>query len=222
MNKRLIAMGAACVLCASMSTAAFALEGDLSWEDSFKGEGDWESQNNVTTTPVDVAPVTPVAPLVTTTPDAKMLEYVVQKGDTLSALSINFYGNLNYGDDLYRVNRAVFKENKDLMLIGMKLQLPLSIGNKQLIQPAVAGAGETLYTVQRGDTLSKIAKRQYGNASLAYQVYERNSDRLANVNRIYTGQIIVLPALAVTPAPAPAPVPVPAPSDDIPFPGWEG
>lgn len=62
------------------------------------------------------------------------------------------------------------------------------------------GAGGT-YTVQRGDTLSKIAQRTLGNGARWKEIFEANRDQLSNPNLIYPGTVLKVPGQA---APAPA------------------
>ena len=54
-------------------------------------------------------------------------------------------------------------------------------------------AGES-YTVQAGDTLSKIAQRYYGDASQYTRIFEANRDQLQNPDRIQVGQKLVIPS----------------------------
>jgi LysM repeat protein len=49
------------------------------------------------------------------------------------------------------------------------------------------------YTVQPGDTLSKIAQRYYGDASQYRKIFEANQDQLDDPNRIQVGQHLVIP-----------------------------
>ena len=53
-------------------------------------------------------------------------------------------------------------------------------------------AGGT-YTVQSGDTLSKIAKRFYGDAKLYPKIFEANRDQLSDPDKIRVGQSLKLP-----------------------------
>jgi nucleoid-associated protein YgaU len=59
------------------------------------------------------------------------------------------------------------------------------------------GAGvadqERTYTVVAGDTLSKIAKREYGDASKWHRIYEANKDTIKNPDLIYPGQTFKIP-----------------------------
>ena len=57
------------------------------------------------------------------------------------------------------------------------------------------GAGETTYTVAKGDTLSHIAKEHYGKASKWHAIFEANRDQIDDPDRIFPGQVLRLPAL---------------------------
>jgi LysM repeat protein len=76
--------------------------------------------------------------------------------------------------------------------------------NKIQVQPAPAaapipgpgpqGAGEpTVYEVKPGDTLSAIAQRFYGKASLYPKIFEANRDILTNPDLIKVGQKLKIP-----------------------------
>lgn len=49
------------------------------------------------------------------------------------------------------------------------------------------------YEVQKGDSLSKIAKDRYGDASKWKMIYEANKDLLKNPDIIHPGQMLELP-----------------------------
>lgn len=53
-------------------------------------------------------------------------------------------------------------------------------------------AGGT-YTVQKGDSLWKIAKHFYGNGADYRKIYEANSGSINNPNLIYPGQVLTIP-----------------------------
>ena len=54
------------------------------------------------------------------------------------------------------------------------------------------GGGRT-YTVKSGDSLSKIAKEVYGDASAYNRIFEANRDTLDDPNKIFPGQELVIP-----------------------------
>jgi len=49
------------------------------------------------------------------------------------------------------------------------------------------------YTVVAGDSLSKIAKREYGDASKWHRIFEANRDKIQNPDLIHPGQVLNLP-----------------------------
>lgn len=51
------------------------------------------------------------------------------------------------------------------------------------------------YTVERGDTLSKIAKEQYGNAGKYPVIFEANRPMLEDPDKIYPGQVLRIPPI---------------------------
>jgi nucleoid-associated protein YgaU len=49
------------------------------------------------------------------------------------------------------------------------------------------------YTVVKGDTLSAIAKAQYGNANVYMKIFEANKPMLNHPDKIYPGQLLRIP-----------------------------
>lgn len=56
-----------------------------------------------------------------------------------------------------------------------------------------SGPQATFYTVKSGDTLGKIAKEQYGDASRYQELFEANRPMLDDPDRIYPGQVLRVP-----------------------------
>ncbi len=59
---------------------------------------------------------------------------------------------------------------------------------------STAQAGTQTYTVQPGDTLSKIARQFYGNSNAYMKIFEANRNQLDNPDKIKAGQQLVIPA----------------------------
>jgi nucleoid-associated protein YgaU len=49
------------------------------------------------------------------------------------------------------------------------------------------------YTIKKGDTLSAIAKREYGKAQEWHAIFEANRDIIKDPDKIFPGQTIKLP-----------------------------
>jgi len=66
------------------------------------------------------------------------------------------------------------------------------------VDSSIAGApadreAEQTYTVEAGDTLSKISKQFYGEASLYMNIFEANRDKLKDPNKIQPGMELRIP-----------------------------
>jgi nucleoid-associated protein YgaU len=49
------------------------------------------------------------------------------------------------------------------------------------------------YTVQPGDSLSKISKQFYGNANQYMKIFEANKDKLSDPDKIKAGMELMIP-----------------------------
>ena len=52
---------------------------------------------------------------------------------------------------------------------------------------------EETYVVQKGDSLSKIAQRQYGDGKKWRTIFEANRDQITNPDLIHPGQVLKIP-----------------------------
>jgi nucleoid-associated protein YgaU len=60
-------------------------------------------------------------------------------------------------------------------------------------QPTATTGSARTYTVVKGDSLSKIAKREYGDADKWRTIYEANKDLIKDPDLIYPGQQLRIP-----------------------------
>lgn len=63
-------------------------------------------------------------------------------------------------------------------------------GSSSTAPPPAAGS---TYTVVKGDSLSKIAKRLYGDAQQWRKIYEANKDQIKDPDLIHPGQTFRIP-----------------------------
>jgi nucleoid-associated protein YgaU len=63
------------------------------------------------------------------------------------------------------------------------------------MEVTIAEPVATFHTVERGDTLSKIAKKVYGNAMKYPVIFEANRPMLTHPDKIYPGQVLRIPLL---------------------------
>jgi nucleoid-associated protein YgaU len=57
-----------------------------------------------------------------------------------------------------------------------------------------SSTAEKLYVVKKGDSLSKIAKQEYGDASKWRRIFEANKDKIKDPDLIHPGQELKIPA----------------------------
>lgn len=122
--------------------------------------------------------------------------YVVRSGDTLSGISLRFYGTARFAPAIWDANYHVIGANPNLLRPGQRLVLP-RIG--ALPAPARLPARgpiarHSFYTIQPHDYLRWIAVRAYGNELLWPQIFNANRGVLGpDPDLIYPGVRIYIP-----------------------------
>lgn len=107
--------------------------------------------------------------------------YIVMRGDTLKALANRFGTSMNV---LLSLNKDI--TNANVIYEGQRMLVPSGSGVPST-PPPVSGQ---VYTIQKGDTLRKIADRFKTTVDAILKV----NPQIGNPNLIYTGQVINLPA----------------------------
>lgn len=116
--------------------------------------------------------------IVVEVPEPPSVYHTVVAGDTLSKISLDVYGVIFLYDKIFEANQPMLSD-PDEIFPGQVLRCP----------PVEA----PVHTVERGDTLGKIAKHWYGNAKKYTDIFEANRDKLANPDAIEVGQELVIP-----------------------------
>ncbi len=81
---------------------------------------------------------------------------------------------------------------KVILVIGNTVGIA---GVEDEMEVAIEEPVATFHTVERGDSLSKIAKRVYGDALKYPVIFEANRPMLSHPDKIYPGQVLRIPAL---------------------------
>jgi nucleoid-associated protein YgaU len=140
---------------------------------------------------VPVPPPAPIAPAIgpvkPATPSAAKPVVVpnvvtVKRGDSLWKLAEQHLGRGLRWHDLVSANPGILDPNH--IVAGSQILLPASI---------LSLRAATKFTVRPGDTLSQVAQSQLGHASYAACI-ARTNPRIRDANRIYPGQVLLLPA----------------------------
>jgi len=106
-------------------------------------------------------------------------------------------------------------ENPEIDFDGEKITIGGKVASQELREKVILAVGNhegvsevedkieveakepeaTFYTVVRGDTLSGIAKKHYGNANKYMVIFEANKPMLEHPDRIYPGQVLRIPPI---------------------------
>ncbi len=127
-------------------------------------------------------------------------DYKVRTGDTLASIATMELGNSKFVDAIRRANP--FKD-MDKLKVGDVIRIPQDPTNIQGRPSPTAPAPQAPvdkreemaeYTVKAGDTLSKIAKDQYGSAGYVEVILLANKDRLPRgADSLKPGQKLRIP-----------------------------
>jgi len=125
-------------------------------------------------------------------PKDERMMYTVRPGDTLWRIAARFTGDPRNWRKIYeRQNLAVALGipsatpivDPNRIYPGQRIAVPLS--------PST-GANAFDYHVSRGESLSSIAQRVYGDPQMWRQIYRDNATRIADPNLIYPDQVLIL------------------------------
>jgi nucleoid-associated protein YgaU len=118
-----------------------------------------------------------------------ILEYIKSQNLKATGLTVTFDGATS--------TASVFGVAPDQ---ATKEKIALSAGNvagvakvNNMMSVDQSGPEAKFYTVVSGDTLSKIAKTQYGDANKYMAIFEANKPMLSDPNKIYPGQVLRIP-----------------------------
>lgn len=120
---------------------------------------------------------------------AKLLESVEKLGFKVRDL------NIEVADETVKVwGQAETQEEKEkvILVLGNTEGIATVDDNITVITPKVESK---FYTVEKGDSLSKIAKAMYGDAMKYPVIFEANKPMLKDPDLIYPGQVLRIPTL---------------------------
>lgn len=172
--------------------------------DNSGNSGDSGNSNNSDTPAQPVNTTDAVNPSIVTDIPAiatNDIYYIVQRGDTLSSISLKIYGNADFWPLIYENNKNIIKNPNSIyagMVLAIKTYFPVTTPSATDTPvpeavPVIPSAPSGTYTVKAGDCLFDIAKQVYGNGNLWRMIYEANQDKLKSPQTIYTGQVLVIP-----------------------------
>ncbi len=118
-----------------------------------------------------------------------LVNQVNQMGFKVENLNIDFNNDVA----VIRGTAATQEEKEKVVLLVGNTKGVGQVDDQMTVQMQTAEA--ILYTVASGDTLSKIAKEQYGSAGKYMAIFDANKPMLKDPNKIYPGQVLRIPPL---------------------------
>ncbi|MCY1209355.1 putative protein YgaU [compost metagenome] len=97
------------------------------------------------------------------------------------------------GDKVIARGEVATQEEKEKILLALGNVEGVSQVEDQISVSAPAVAPARFVTVKKGDTLSAIAKAEYGNANAYMKIFEANKPMLSHPDKIYPGQVLRIP-----------------------------
>jgi nucleoid-associated protein YgaU len=92
---------------------------------------------------------------------------------------------------------ATQEEKEKILLILGNISGVEKVDDQMTIAATAAGAPAAaearFVTVEKGDTLSAISRRVYGDANKYQKIFDANKPMLKDVNKIYPGQVLRIP-----------------------------
>jgi nucleoid-associated protein YgaU len=126
----------------------------------------------------------------------KVQEHVAQYGFDLSDITFSVE------DKTVTVSgkaKNLDEKQKIIATAGNVKDIEGVIDELEVVEPVkveLPDLSKLMYTVVSGDSLSKIAKRVYGDAMKYPVIFEANKPMLKDPNKIYPGQVLYIPPLA--------------------------
>ena len=126
----------------------------------------------------------------------------LKAGDTVKLNGLGKYlsGNYYVKDITRQISSSGYSHSATLIKTDVGSSLKTSTKSKDKKKPVKKvtsspskSTAQRTYTVKKGDCLWNIAKKFYGKGSAYTKIYDANTNKIANPNLIYPGQIFVIP-----------------------------
>ena len=126
----------------------------------------------------------------------------LKAGDTVKLNGLGKYlsGNYYVKDITRQISSSGYSHSATLIKTDVGSSLKTSTKSKDKKKPVKKvtsspskSTAQRTYTVKKGDCLWNIAKKFYGNGSAYTKIYDANTNKIANPNLIYAGQVFVIP-----------------------------
>lgn len=128
----------------------------------------------------------------------------VDRADLMSSLQSLRDENRELKEQLSNAQAQLHLARQNIQQLQQQLDIPVTTTSGPVApiiidssarrqQPAETGSTERFYTVQAGDTLSRISREVYGTTGRWADIFEANRDQLASPNSLRVGQRLRIP-----------------------------
>lgn len=117
----------------------------------------------------------------------ELLEYQTKKNETLMLIAFNIYGD-------YRKWREIASLNEDVLGGNYDLSHRPILRYRKPLKPYTPPIGNP-YLIKRGDSLSLISKKVYGNWREWPVIYKNNPQQIRDPDLIFAGFTLYYPSL---------------------------
>ncbi|WP_409285709.1 peptidoglycan-binding protein LysM [Pseudomonas protegens] len=97
------------------------------------------------------------------------------------------------GDKVIVSGEVASQEEKEKILLALGNIAGVGSVEDQITVTGPVVVSAVFVTVKKGDTLSAIAKVQYGDANQYHKIFEANKPLLSHPDKIYPGQVLRIP-----------------------------
>ncbi|MBC8998110.1 peptidoglycan-binding protein LysM [Pseudomonas sp. N40(2020)] len=97
------------------------------------------------------------------------------------------------GEKVIATGEAASQEEKEKILLALGNVAGVSGVDDQITVTGAVATPAKFVTVEKGDTLSAISKRVYGDANKYNKIFEANEPQLKHPDKIYPGQVLRIP-----------------------------
>ena len=119
----------------------------------------------------------------------RLTNYVVQLGLKVENLNIEVDG-----EKAMVQGKTNSKEEKEKVILAVgNVEGIATVDDRISVEEEMPAPEAAFYEVKKGDTLSAISKKYYGNANRYREIFEANRPMLADPDKIYPGQMLRIP-----------------------------